>query len=310
MDKNIKVAVVMGGPSAEAEVSRRTGTAIAEALQSKGYQVESLELDPARIAEQLKETAPDVVFNAIHGKFGEDGALQGLLEMLEIPYTGSGITASAVGMNKVVSKALFHSCGIPTAASKSYTKVQSHEAIKRDILENFELPCVIKAASQGSTIGLAIVRKEEEIDSALVETFKYGNTILAESFLDGGEFTIPVTEEQVFPIIKIEPYSGAYDYYSKYTAGATEYLCPAPISKEATEEMQAIARHVYDAIGCSGVARVDFMTDRNGKPYVLEINTVPGMTATSLVPKAANALGISFPELCEQILNTAGIGKF
>lgn len=310
MDKKKRITVIMGGPSSEAEVSRRTGGAIAEALRSKGYDVTELELEPKRIVEQLEEAKPDVVFNAIHGKFGEDGALQGILEMLEIPYTGSGITASAVGMNKVMSKALFQSCGIPTSPSKGYTKGLSVDEIKKDILEHFTVPFVVKAATQGSTIGLAIVRHVEELDQALADTFQYGNSILVEAFLDGGEFTIPVTETQVFPIIKIEPHSGSYDYYSKYTAGATEYLCPAPISQEETEHMQKMARQVYDAVGCNGVARVDFMTDHTGKAYVLEINTIPGMTATSLVPKAAKALGISFADLCERILDTAGTGKF
>ncbi|WP_251424984.1 D-alanine--D-alanine ligase family protein [Veillonella agrestimuris] len=309
--KDKHIVVLMGGPSAEAEVSRRTGAAIAEALASKGYTVSPLELNPRTVLQDIETLGGEVVFNAIHGRYGEDGALQGLLEMAEIPYTGSGIMAHSVGMNKKVSKDVFKGAHIPTAESRSYNAtVESKDDIIASIKDNFSFPVVVKAATQGSSIGVAIVKEETALVEAVTEALRYDSVLVAEQFLNGREFTVSILNGKALPVIEIRPHSGEYDYESKYTVGATEYLVPAPIDEEMTKAMQAIGELVYAEVQGSGVIRVDIMTDDNNNMYVLEYNTVPGMTATSLVPKAAREVGIEFPELCEKILLTAGYGKF
>lgn len=309
--KDKRVIVLMGGPSAEAEVSRCTGAAIAEALQSIGYDAQTLELRPHTVVEDIRSMGGEVVFNAIHGRYGEDGAIQGALELAGIPYTGSGIMAHAVGMNKKISKDAFKGAGIPTATSQSYDgRRLSAEEIGEAINERFGLPVVLKPATQGSSIGVVIVRDGAKLLSAVKEALQYDPILVAEQFLDGGEFTVGVLDGKALPVIEIRPHSGAYDYASKYTAGATDYLVPAPISDELTQKLQAISESVYNEMQCSGTVRVDFMTNSKGEAFVLEYNTVPGMTATSLVPKAAKVAGMDFPELCEKILHSAGLGKF
>ena len=309
--KDKHIIVLMGGPSAEAEVSRRTGAAIAEALISKGYHVSTLELNPRTVLQDIENLKGDVVFNAIHGRYGEDGALQGALEMAEIPYTGSGIMAHSVGMNKKVSKDVFKGAHIPTAESISYNgNLQSKEDIIKDIESKFSLPVVLKPATQGSSIGVTIVKEEDQLTKAVTEALTYDPILVVEQYLNGREFTVSVLDGKALAIIEIRPHSGEYDYVSKYTAGATDYLVPAPISADMTKEMQAIGELVYREVQASGAIRVDVMTDDKDNMYVLEYNTIPGMTATSLVPKAAKEVGIDFPELCEKILLTAGYGKF
>ena len=309
--KDRKIIVLMGGPSKEAEVSRRTGAAIAEALESKGFNAQTLELNPRTVLKDIESLGGEIVFNAIHGRYGEDGALQGLLEMAEIPYTGSGIMAHAVGMNKKVSKDVFKGANIPTATSESFNgNLESAEAIIGHIRKQFTIPVVVKSATQGSSIGVTIVRDEAQLEAAVTEALKYDPILVVEQFLDGREFTVSVLDRKALSVIEIRPHSGEYDYTSKYTVGATEYLVPAPISEEMTAEMQRIGELVYREVQGSGVIRVDIMTDHVDNMYVLEYNTVPGMTATSLVPKAAKEMGIDFPTLCEKILLTASIGKF
>ena len=309
--KDRKIIVLMGGPSKEAEVSRRTGAAIAEALESKGFNAQTLELNPRTVLKDIESLGGEIVFNAIHGRYGEDGALQGLLEMAEIPYTGSGIMAHAVGMNKKVSKDVFKGANIPTATSESFNgNLESAEAIIGHIRKQFTIPVVVKSATQGSSIGVTIVRDEAQLEAAVTEALKYDPILVVEQFLDGREFTVSVLDRKALSVIEIRPHSGEYDYTSKYTVGATEYLVPAPISEEMTAEMQRIGELVYREVQGSGVIRVDIMTDHADNMYVLEYNTVPGMTATSLVPKAAKEMGIDFPTLCEKILLTASIGKF
>ena len=309
--KDKHIIVLMGGPSAEAEVSRRTGAAIAEALITKGYHVSTLELNPRTVLQDIENLKGDVVFNAIHGRYGEDGALQGLLEMAEIPYTGSGIMAHSVGMNKKVSKDVFKGAQIPTAESVSYNgNLQSKEDIIKDIEAKFSLPVVLKPATQGSSIGVTIVKEQGQLAKAVTEALTYDPILVVEQYLNGREFTVSVLDGKALAIIEIRPHSGEYDYTSKYTAGATDYLVPAPISDTMTKEMQAIGELVYREVQASGAIRVDVMTDDKDNMYVLEYNTIPGMTATSLVPKASREVGIDFPELCEKILLTAGYGKF
>lgn len=311
-NKNQVVAVVMGGPSAEREVSLNTGAAIANALREYGYtNVVEIDLDPRNFGKQLAESKAEVVFNAVHGLYGEDGRLQTLLEIREMPYTGSGMIASVSCMDKVITKRMLRDAGIFTPACLIVNKKES--GIKEKIMQRFSLPVVIKPASQGSSIGVEIVKEENQLDEALANAFKYSRDILVEEFIGGKELTVSMMQKDgevvALPVIHIAPHSGTYDYHSKYTKGATEYICPADLDEETTKKVQEISKQAYEVLGCSGVARADVMLDEVGNGYVLEINTVPGMTATSLVPKAAAAAGISFPELCNIILQSASVNN-
>lgn len=311
MNKQDVVAVVLGGPSSEAEISRITGGAIAAALREKGYNAKEVELVPDRLLSQLHAMNAKVVFNAVHGKYGEDGRLQSLLEAAGIPYTGCGVLASAVSMDKSATKRFLQSAGISTPRCLILHRRECGDvaAVKEQILREFGVPVVIKAASQGSSIGVFIIKDEAEIEAALKESFSYSANVLAEECIQGKELTVAIMEEagepKPLPVIWIAPHSGAYDFHSKYTKGATDYHCPAPLGEAITAHVQQLAVAAYNVLGLSGVARIDVMLDEQGQGYVLEANTVPGMTATSLVPKAAAAIGISFPDLCERILLSA-----
>lgn len=311
MLRNQKIIVLWGGPSSEAAVSKNTATAIYEALLKGKYDAELLEFHPSSVLADIKALRGDIVFNAIHGKFGEDGALQGALEMAGIPYTGSGILASAMGMSKKVTKEILKANHIPTA---DFISIDSKERklieIEACLKERFSYPFMIKASTQGSSIGVHLVHNEEELSKGLTNILEYDHVIVAEAYLQGAEFTVAVLNGKAMPVIQICPHSGAYDYESKYTAGATDYLVPAPISLSLIKDMQHMAELAYHALQCEGVARVDIMTDENNNPYVLEVNTVPGMTTTSLVPKAAKASGMDFLSLCEAILASARTGKW
>ena len=306
-----KIVVVMGGPSTEAEVSRRSGTAILEALKAKGYNAEGLELNPATFANDIKASGAEFVFNALHGKFGEDGIIQGTLEMMGIPYTGSGVMAAAVTMDKVATKRFFMAEGIPTPKAHTYFR---YEFKKRDltgeILQEFSVPVVVKASSQGSSIGVVIVEKAEELEAALSEAFKYDREVLVEEFIKGRELTVAVwgneEKQEALPIIEITTVTGRYDYVTKYKVGAATHIIPAPLPEEVTKKVKEIAIRAFAVCGCSGMARVDFMLGEDNQPYVIEVNTIPGMTETSLVPDAGRAAGIEFPELCARILAMAG----
>lgn len=308
MDKQTKIAVVMGGPSAEAEVSRNTGKAILEALLSKGYNAVGLELNPKTLVNDLLSQKIEVVFNALHGLYGEDGRIQSILDALEIPYTGSDVLASAISMDKSATKRYLLSERILTPNFQLFNKRfdKSIEEIVEEIKTFFSAPVVVKAASQGSSIGVEIVRDLQKLPQAIKSCFEYCDNLVVEEFIDGKELTCAVMEKDgepcAMPVIWIEPHSGSYDYHSKYTKGATDYHCPAPLGKELTAHIQKLAVDTYRVLGLSGVARIDMMMDKEDLVYVLEANTVPGMTATSLVPKMAAAMGISFPDLCEIIL--------
>ena len=306
-----KIVVVMGGPSTEAEVSRRSGTAILEALKAKGYNAEGLELNPATFANDIKASGAGFVFNALHGKFGEDGIIQGTLEMMGIPYTGSGVMAAAVTMDKVATKRFFMAEGIPTPKAHTYF---SYEFKKRDltgeILQEFSVPVVVKASSQGSSIGVVIVEKAEELEAALSEAFKYDREVLVEEFIKGRELTVAVwgneEKQEALPIIEITTVTGRYDYVTKYKVGASTHIIPAPIPEEVTKKVKEIAIRAFAVCGCSGMARVDFMLGEDNQPYAIEVNTIPGMIVFFLVPDAGRAAGIEFPELCARILAMAG----
>ena len=266
---------------------------------------------PETFVDEIREMKADFVFNALHGKFGEDGIIQGTLEMLGIPYTSSGVCAAAVTMDKVATKRFFQAGDVPTPRSHTYFRFEHKQRdLAEEIQKEFSIPVVVKAAAQGSSIGVVIVKDAKDLKAALNEAFKYDNAVLVEEYIKGRELTVAVygneEKQEVLPIIEITTSEGWYDYVNKYKVGASQHIIPAPISDELTEEIQNIAKRAFAVCGCCGVARVDFMLSEDNKPYAIEVNTVPGMTETSLVPDAGRAAGIEFPELCQKILYMAG----
>nr|WP_238134175.1 D-alanine--D-alanine ligase [Calderihabitans maritimus] len=305
------MAVLLGGLSAEREVSLKTGEAVYEALKSKGYNAVKVDVD-RQVVEKLKKINPDVAFIALHGKFGEDGTVQGVLEMLGIPYTGSGVLASAVAMNKIATKKILCFEKIPTPPFMVVDSIMreklDEKTLQKQIISKINLPLVIKAPSQGSTIGVYFVKKEEELLPSLKEAFRFDEEILIERFIEGTEVTASVLGNKdliALPLIEIVSHTGVYDYEAKYTPGLSEHIIPARIPPETDLAVKNLALKTYRTIGCRGLARVDFIIDRQGKPYVLEVNTIPGMTATSLFPDAARAAGIEFPDLIHKLVELA-----
>ncbi len=299
--KQKQIAVLMGGLSAERDVSLRTGRAIGQALQRCGYQI--VEIDAGRdLPAQLERAGAEVVFIALHGRFGEDGTVQGLLELCGIPYTGSGVLASSLAMDKVATKKMLCYHGIVTPA---FAELRQGDVIA-DNLPDY--PLVVKPAREGSTIGISIANDRRALEGGLAEAFRHDDLVLVEQFIAGAEVTVGVLDGQPLPVIQVVPKGGFYDYQSKYTPGETEYLLPAPLPEATYLALQEAAVRVFRAVGCQGAARVDFMvTDTDF--YCLEVNTIPGMTETSLLPKAAQAAGLSFDELVERILEGAALRK-
>ena len=246
---------------------------------------------------ELEKENFDRVFIALHGRHGEDGTIQGALELMGIPYTGSGVMASAIGMDKWRTKLLWEAVGIPVARHELLDDGSDFEAIAADL----GLPLFVKPANEGSSIGISKVKRLEELPAAYAEAVKYDPIVLAERFIDGMEVQFPVLGDEVLPSIRIEPATEFYDYQAKYFRDDTRYHCPG-LAVEAELELHPLVRRAFDVLGCKGWARLDLMLDRSGKPYFLEVNTVPGMTSHSLVPMAARAAGISFPDLCVKIL--------
>ena len=311
MDKNKTVAVVMGGPSAEEQISLSTGHAMAAALRSKGYNVKESRLVPHSFSEQVKESGADVVVIAVHGLYGEDGRLQSALEMMGIPYTGSGVLASSVSMNKLTAKRVFLGSNIPTP---DYMFLHRRDRGKQDMIkaitDKFSLPVVVKPVSQGSSLGVTIEKEISGLQKALDEAFQYDEEVLVEEYIAGQETSVCMMRlkdgsVKVWPVILIHPHAEWYDFNSKYSVGGVDHLVPAPLPEEITRTLKDISVRAFEVLGCAGVARTDCMVDKNGKCYVLEMNTVPGMTPTSLVPDAARAEGTDFGDLCEMILETA-----
>lgn len=305
-----KIVVVMGGPSSEAAISRQTGRAVVEALQSKGHAAVGLEFVPRDFARAIEAMRPAVVFNAMHGAYGEDGRLAAVLEVLGIPYTGSGVLAAALTLDKAAAKRVLLGAGIPTPKARVYRAFERRRDLAGEIAAAFSFPVVVKAASQGSSLGVAVASCAKDLPGALEEAFRYGEEAVVEEFIDGPEITVAVwgdgVKNEPFPIIEITTSSGRYDYESKYTKGASQHIIPARLSPETAEKARDIALSTFAVCGCRGVARVDMMVSAEGEPYVIDINTVPGMTETSLVPDAARAMGIEFPTLCERLLALAG----
>lgn len=298
-----KVAVLDGGRSSEREVSLQTGRACAEALQQRGYDVLLLDVD-LEVAARLREAGAAVAFNALHGRWGEDGAIQGLLEAMGIPYTGSGVLASAMGMDKPVSKLLFREAGVPVIPYVRFPPERAAAVTAADL--PFGLPAVVKPGSEGSSVGVHIARDASALALACRDAVRYKGDLLVEQYVKGTELSVAVLDGRALGAIEIVPAREFYDYAAKYTAGTTQYFYPARIPAEATRAMSEHAERAYAALGCAGVARVDFIL-QGSTPYILEVNTLPGMTATSLVPKIAAGVGIPFPDLCERLLEGAAL---
>lgn len=308
---NPKIGVLYGGRSAERDVSLRTGEAIYQALLSKGYAAVKIDVG-FDIVERIKEEGIELGFIALHGKYGEDGTIQGMLEMLDIPYTGPGVLASALAIDKIATKKMVMFEGLPTprymVVSKKEEKSVGLEKSAQLLLKEIGLPMVIKAPTQGSTIGTSFVKKKEEIVPGLEEAFKYDPTALIEEFIEGTEVTASVLgndEPIVLPLIEIVSATGVYDYEAKYTVGMSDHIIPPQLPEDQQEKVKELAVKTYKTLGCRGLSRVDFIVDPAGRPYILEVNTIPGMTETSLFPDAARAAGIEFPELIDKLVKLA-----
>jgi D-alanine-D-alanine ligase len=292
-----KVAVLMGGASAEREVSLKSGNAVLAALQRRGVDAHGIDAG-ADVLETLAKGRFQRVFIALHGRGGEDGVMQGALEALGLPYTGSGVLASSLGMDKWRSKLLWRAAGLPVPDYRLVDGDSDFAAIEREL----GLPLFVKPVHEGSSVGVIKVKSAGELKNAWREARKFDRLIIAERFVGGGEYTVAILDGKALPVIKIESANEFYDYDAKYFRDDTRYLCPCGLSTEREREMQRLAQQGFDVLGCSGWARVDFLVDGDGTPYLLEVNTVPGMTDHSLVPMAARAAGIEFDELVWRIL--------
>jgi D-alanine-D-alanine ligase len=295
-----RVAVMLGGDSSEREVSLDTGAAVLDALQSRGIDAHAWDPSEKTIPE-FAGAGFDRVWIALHGPGGEDGALQGALQWLGVPYTGSGVMASSLAMDKVRSKHLFRSANLPTPA---YC-VLSDKAHGVLALEQLGLPMILKPAGQGSSVGMSKVFEQSELNDAVELALAFGESAIAEQCIVGGEFTVAVLQGSALPSIRIETPRVFYDYRAKYESERTEYHCPGTSSEAEEQQYAALAVAAFREIGCRGWGRVDFMTGSDGEPQILEVNTVPGMTSHSLVPMAARKIGVEFDELCWRILETS-----
>ncbi|MGE5662833.1 MAG: D-alanine--D-alanine ligase [Deltaproteobacteria bacterium] len=300
------VGVFLGGESSERDVSLRTGAAAVAALRRLGYDVREIDLVGDWLV-GIRDSGADVAFLALHGRFGEDGCIQGALELARIPYTGSGVAASALSMSKVLAKRVAAAAGVPVAQDVLYEGESPSGALPPGI----GFPFVVKPDREGSTVGISIVRTPEEWGPALAEAGKFDRRVLVEAYIPGREITVGILNGKVLPAIEIVPKSGSgfYDYRSKYTAGQTEYVIPVPMDRDILVRAAEYTRKAAAALSLRGAARLDYRVDPAGNLFFLEANTIPGMTETSLLPKAAKFDGMTFDELVEEILEDAGLGK-
>ena len=330
----MKVAVLMGGTTSEREISLRTGRGMAQALRQLGHEVLAVDAANGRLlpaGDEEQGAAPEgaiipagpaalvsaaairdaeVVLIALHGGAGENGTLQALLDLAGKPYTGSGVMASAIAINKAMSKRVFEQAGIPTPA---WVLVRVDEPLAATLLEGrtpaqvtgLGLPLVVKPNEEGSTVGLTIVKEWSGLPAAFRLATRFGQEILLERYIEGRELTVAVLGDRALPIVEIRPKSGFYDYESKYTAGKSEYFCPADLPEPLAEQVRALGVSAARVLDCRGVSRVDFRLDPEGTPWCLEVNTIPGMTPTSLVPMAARAAGMSYEQVVQRMLDLA-----
>ncbi|MDW8001341.1 MAG: D-alanine--D-alanine ligase [Deltaproteobacteria bacterium] len=294
--KRKKIGVLMGGRSSEREISLRSGKAIDSALKMKGYKSEPIDVDKS-LPQKLLEKGIEVAYIALHGRWGEDGTVQGLLEIMGIPYTGSGVLGSSISMDKTIMKRLLEAIRVPTPA---YKIVRMNEECE------FFVPCVVKPANEGSTVGVSFVFDEKDLERAKKTAFMYDRKILIEEYVSGDEITIGIVNGKTLPSIRIKPKSGFYSYEAKYTPGMTEYIIPSGMPKDVEDKAYEYALKIYDIFELSGCVRIDMIV-KGDTPYVIDVNTCPGMTETSLVPKAWRHLGGTFEDLVEEVLLAASL---
>ncbi len=305
-----RIAVLFGGKSHEAEVSKVSAREVAAALTSKGHHVSLIPADAGVVAALMQER-PEVVFPALHGSPGEDGTVQGMLEMMGLPYVGSGVEASAFAMNKIIAKLAFSSAGLPLARQLVFSAQDDVSQSCAVITEQLGQAVAVKPATQGSAIGVTLVRNANQLPAALQLAQSFGGSVLVEEFIVGRELTVAVLDlfgqaPQVLPVVEIRtPTDTWYDYKHRYTAGESDHLIPAPVSDEATQALQRIALGAHRTLGCRDLSRADFVYSESTGPILLELNTLPGMTPTSLYPDAARAVGIGFAELMDSLIESA-----
>ena len=300
------VALLSGGSSGEREISIASGEGAKAALEEAGFNVTALDPSVREDLINLVNGNYDVAFLCLHGKMGEDGTVQGLLEVLDIPYTCSGVQASAIAMDKAKSKIMYTLAGVPTPKSKLIEKGIEYdiESIRREI----GVPCVVKPATEGSALGVEIVDDDQKLSGTIQKVLEIDTQVIVEQFVSGTEVTVAIlgnSDPIALPVIKIVPTGEFYDFESKYAPGGSQHICPAPLDDDITAKLHDYAIKAHKALGCSGVSRSDFIIDDSGEAWILETNTIPGMTATSLLPDAAKAAGISFPELCTKLIEFA-----
>ncbi|MDR9469349.1 D-alanine--D-alanine ligase [Marinospirillum sp.] len=300
-----RVAVLMGGCSAEREVSLRSGQAVLTALEAQGVKAFGLDLGKNAIAQLLAEPI-DRAFIALHGRGGEDGCIQGVLEWLGIPYTGSDVMASALAMDKYKCKQVWLGQGLPTPASCLLTEQSDPD----QVVAQLGLPLMVKPAHEGSSLGMSKVNSASELQKAWLEASQYDDRVLAERYIQGAEFTVSIVDHQALPVIGLQTSHDFYDYSAKYVTGDTRYLLPSGLNDQQQMALQELALSAYRAVGCEGWGRVDIMLDEQQQPWLLEVNTSPGMTDMSLVPQAAAYIGMNFQDLVLKLVSTARLKVF
>jgi len=303
--KKKRIGVLLGGLSVEREVSLRTGAAVAGALRGLGYDVVEIDADRT-LPQKLLSERVEVAFIALHGRYGEDGCVQGLLESLFVPYTGSGVLASALGMEKVFAKQVFVAHGIPTPAHAVFKEAKG--ALDSADSLPFPYPVVVKPSREGSSVGVHICKARDQFRGAVEDAARYAGTLLVEQFVKGREVQGAVLDDESLGAIEIVPAREFYDYEAKYKAGSgTQYLFPAPLPPDLYQRVNEVCLAAHRALGCAGATRSDVIVTEKGEAFILEVNTLPGMTATSLLPKIAAGRGIDFPSLCERLLMGASL---
>lgn len=302
----LDVAVLMGGTSAEREVSLNTGEQVARALEECGHRIERIDTADLGFIERLRTGVFTVVFICLHGRFGEDGTIQGVLEILGLPYVGSGVLASALAMDKVASKHIFTACGLKTPDSVTLT---AHAPVDLEaVVAGLGAKLVVKPVNEGSSVGMSIVHEPSELGPAVTLAFKHDTTVLVEAFVAGTEVTVGVlgnSELVALPTLEVVPEHEFYDYESKYVPGMSRHIIPAGVSEQARLECQRVCMEAHRALGCRGMSRSDTIVTPEGEVFLLEVNTIPGMTSTSLLPDSARAAGIEFPDLCARLVALA-----
>ncbi|RJQ43616.1 MAG: D-alanine--D-alanine ligase [Gaiellales bacterium] len=305
-----KVVVLKGGRSLERNISLKSGSRVEKALEELGYGVESIDVDE-RLVKKLKEVKPDVAFIAMHGRSGEDGTVQELLDILGIPYTGSRVLPSIRCMDKVLSKHIFQGAGIPTPAFYAFNRDAFQELGASDALsiigKELGYPIVVKPSAQGSALGIRFAHTESELPAALISAFSFDNKVLLEKYVKGRELAVSILgrEPRTLPVVEAIPKTKFFDFESRYTMGKADYVVPAEIPADVADEAEELSLQCFNLLQCSGFGRVDLIMDEDNRLHVLEINTIPGFTETSLMPMCAQAAGISFNELVEEILRAA-----